>query len=95
LPGPGGKPAAKVDQPRQRQANGPIAGVVKGVLPANELIVIAVYSDDGGTTWLNTLNGYNTTQFYGVDKKPVWILKDPNIKGPVRVQSVTANYKPL
>ncbi|MCU0611821.1 MAG: T9SS type A sorting domain-containing protein [Candidatus Eisenbacteria bacterium] len=27
------------------------------------------YSDDGGTTWLNTLNGYNTTQFYGVDKK--------------------------
>jgi len=29
------------------------------------------------------------------DKKPVWILKDPNIKGPVRVQSVTANYKPL
>ena len=28
------------------------------------------YSDDGGATWLNTLNGYNTTQFYGVDKKP-------------------------
>jgi photosystem II stability/assembly factor-like uncharacterized protein len=28
------------------------------------------YSDDGGYTWLNTLNGYNTTQFYGVDKKP-------------------------
>jgi photosystem II stability/assembly factor-like uncharacterized protein len=27
------------------------------------------YSDDHGTTWLNTLNGYNTTQFYGVDKK--------------------------
>ncbi|RMH73749.1 MAG: T9SS C-terminal target domain-containing protein [Gemmatimonadetes bacterium] len=28
------------------------------------------YSDDGGLTWENTLNGYNTTQFYGVDKKP-------------------------
>jgi photosystem II stability/assembly factor-like uncharacterized protein len=28
------------------------------------------YSDDGGTTWMNTLNGYNTTQFYGADKKP-------------------------
>ncbi|MCP4582824.1 MAG: hypothetical protein GY839_14535, partial [candidate division Zixibacteria bacterium] len=27
------------------------------------------YSDDGGYTWSNTLNGYNTTQFYGVDKK--------------------------
>ena len=28
------------------------------------------YSDDRGSTWQNTLNGYNTTQFYGVDKKP-------------------------
>ena len=28
------------------------------------------YSDDEGITWENTLNGYNTTQFYGVDKKP-------------------------
>ena len=27
------------------------------------------YSDDGGITWHKTLNGYNTTQFYGVDKK--------------------------
>jgi len=27
------------------------------------------YSDNKGTTWKNTLNGYNTTQFYGVDKK--------------------------
>ncbi|KAA3620162.1 MAG: T9SS C-terminal target domain-containing protein [Calditrichaeota bacterium] len=26
------------------------------------------YSDDGGTSFKNTLNGYNTTQFYGVDK---------------------------
>lgn len=29
------------------------------------------YSTDGGTTWAEALNGgYNTTQFYGVDKKP-------------------------
>ncbi|MBN2415403.1 T9SS type A sorting domain-containing protein [bacterium] len=28
------------------------------------------WSDDGGVTWNQTLNGYNTTQFYGVDKKP-------------------------
>lgn len=27
------------------------------------------YSDDGGSIWENTLNGYNTTQFYGVDKR--------------------------
>jgi len=28
------------------------------------------YSDDGGTVWRKTLNGYNTTQFYGADRKP-------------------------
>ncbi len=29
------------------------------------------YSSDGGETWVETdQNGYNTTQFYGVDKKP-------------------------
>ncbi len=28
------------------------------------------YSEDGGRRWNSTLNGYNTTQFYGVDKKP-------------------------
>lgn len=28
------------------------------------------WSDDGGKSWHQTLNGYNTTQFYGVDKKP-------------------------
>ena len=29
------------------------------------------YSTNGGSTWQNTLNGgYNTTQFYGVDKRP-------------------------
>ena len=28
------------------------------------------YSDDRGATWTSTNNGYNTTQFYGVDKKP-------------------------
>src|SRR5690606_16233745 len=28
------------------------------------------YSDDGGVTWHKTLNGYNTTQFYGADKHP-------------------------
>ena len=27
-------------------------------------------SKDGGTNWEKTLNGYNTTQHYGVDKKP-------------------------
>lgn len=28
------------------------------------------YSDNGGVTWTNPANGYNTTQFYGVDKHP-------------------------
>ncbi|MCL3779741.1 T9SS type A sorting domain-containing protein [Prolixibacteraceae bacterium JC049] len=28
------------------------------------------YSDNGGSTWKNPTNGYNTTQFYGVDKHP-------------------------
>lgn len=28
------------------------------------------YSDDGGKKWNKTLNGYLTTQFYGVDKAP-------------------------
>jgi photosystem II stability/assembly factor-like uncharacterized protein len=28
------------------------------------------YSDDLGDTWTNPTNGYNTTQFYGVDKHP-------------------------
>ncbi len=28
------------------------------------------FSEDGGNRWASTLNGYNTTQFYGVDKKP-------------------------
>ncbi|NUQ82863.1 MAG: T9SS type A sorting domain-containing protein [Bacteroidetes bacterium] len=28
------------------------------------------YSTDAGTTWFKTLNGYRTTQFYGVDKAP-------------------------
>lgn len=28
------------------------------------------YSDDGGTVWRKTLNGFNTTQFYGADRKP-------------------------
>jgi photosystem II stability/assembly factor-like uncharacterized protein len=28
------------------------------------------YSDDEGSTWSNPANGYNTTQFYGVDKHP-------------------------
>ncbi len=28
------------------------------------------YSDDAGVTWKKTLNGYLTTQFYGVDKAP-------------------------
>lgn len=28
------------------------------------------YSDDGGITWNQTLNGYNTSQFYGADKRP-------------------------
>jgi photosystem II stability/assembly factor-like uncharacterized protein len=27
------------------------------------------YSDNEGSSWNHTLNGYNTTQFYGVDKK--------------------------
>lgn len=27
-------------------------------------------SNDGGVTWNKTVNGYNTSQFYGVDKKP-------------------------
>ncbi len=27
------------------------------------------YSDNKGETWINTLHGYNTSQFYGVDKK--------------------------
>lgn len=28
------------------------------------------YSDDGGATWQQTSNGYNTSQFYGADKQP-------------------------
>lgn len=28
------------------------------------------YSDNGGSAWTHTLNGYNSTQFYGVDKHP-------------------------
>lgn len=28
------------------------------------------YSDDNGKTWKNPSNGYNTTQFYGIDKHP-------------------------
>lgn len=28
------------------------------------------YSDNKGKTWTNPTNGYNTTQFYGVDKHP-------------------------
>ncbi|QXD16905.1 T9SS type A sorting domain-containing protein [Rhodocaloribacter litoris] len=28
------------------------------------------YSEDGGRSWQHTRNGYNTTQFYGADKKP-------------------------
>jgi len=28
------------------------------------------YTDNAGDTWNQTLSGYNTTQFYGVDKKP-------------------------
>lgn len=28
------------------------------------------YSDNLGSTWTNPTNGYNTTQFYGVDKHP-------------------------
>jgi len=28
------------------------------------------YSDDLGVTWTNPTNGYNTTQFYGIDKHP-------------------------
>ncbi len=28
------------------------------------------FSEDGGSSWNKTLNGYNTTQFYGADKKP-------------------------
>ncbi len=27
------------------------------------------YSDDKGESWIHTLHGYNTSQFYGVDKK--------------------------
>lgn len=28
------------------------------------------YTEDGGETWTKTLNGYNTSQFYGADKRP-------------------------
>lgn len=28
------------------------------------------YSDNGGASWSNPANGYNTTQFYGIDKHP-------------------------
>lgn len=28
------------------------------------------FSEDSGNTWQDTENGYNTTQFYGVDKRP-------------------------
>jgi photosystem II stability/assembly factor-like uncharacterized protein len=28
------------------------------------------YSEDNGVTWINPTNGYNSTQFYGVDKHP-------------------------
>jgi photosystem II stability/assembly factor-like uncharacterized protein len=28
------------------------------------------YTDNDGVNWISTLNGYNTTQFYGVDKRP-------------------------
>jgi hypothetical protein len=28
------------------------------------------YSEDGGFTWINPLRGYNTAQFYGIDRHP-------------------------
>jgi photosystem II stability/assembly factor-like uncharacterized protein len=32
------------------------------------------HSKDGGKSWISRNNGYNTAQFYGVDKKPTFVV---------------------
>jgi hypothetical protein len=52
---------------------------------------------DGSTMICNWAGGTPGLRAVRVtrDKKPIWILKDPAVKGPVRVQVLTADYKPL